>query len=89
MESNHQSGDALNPAPKVKWYFKKRIFIVALLTVGPFALPLLWFNPQASRTSKIIWTIAVVGLTYALGVATQRALELMMDLYQQMGSPAL
>ncbi len=87
MEPSRSSGDALNPAPKVKWYFKKRTFIAALLAVGPFALPLLWINPHYSLTSKIIWTVVVLGLTYALGIATQHALEYMMNLYQQMGAP--
>jgi hypothetical protein len=32
-----------------------------LLLVGPLALPLLWQNPNFSRTARWTWTLIVVG----------------------------
>ena len=49
--------------PKVKWYFSTVAVVVALLCVGPFALPLVWLHPRYKIITKIIVTIVVIGLT--------------------------
>jgi hypothetical protein len=54
--------------PDDKWYFKPSIFIIALLFVGPFALPLIWFNPGYSRKAKIIISIIVHVVSYYLSL---------------------
>jgi hypothetical protein len=38
------------------------------ITIGPLALPLVWFNPKYSIATKIIVTIVVVAATVALSV---------------------
>ena len=48
---------------KVPFYYRTSFIIVALLCVGPFALPLIWFCPQASRTAKYFWSSVVLVLT--------------------------
>lgn len=53
-----------------KWYFKKGTLVAALIFVGPFALPLLWFNPKYSLLAKIFWSVVVIGLAIALGWLT-------------------
>jgi lysylphosphatidylglycerol synthetase-like protein (DUF2156 family) len=67
-------GQAPAPAGNTAWYV-----ILMLLTVGPFALPLLWQSLRFSRAAKIAWTIAVVliALSFvfvmaALGPALER-----------------
>jgi hypothetical protein len=67
--------------PKTKWYFSTTILVIALLSVGPFALPLVWFHPQYNRISKIILTIAVIGLSIWLYMITR---DLYLDLMRQM-----
>lgn len=47
----------------VKWYFRPWAVIVAILVAGPFALPLVWFNPSFRTTMKILITIAVLAAT--------------------------
>lgn len=69
---------------KRKWYQTKRTLVIALLTVGPFALPLLWFNPRYTLTAKILWTVLLVGLTYALGAFTTLLFKILME---QLGFP--
>ena len=48
---------------KVPWYFKQGSLIISFLVAGPLMLPLIWFNPKMSQTSKIVWTAVIVGLT--------------------------
>lgn len=57
----------------VKWYFKTSILVIALLSIGPLALPLLWFNPRLRRLSKIVMTIVILILTYLLVISFQSA----------------
>src|SRR5437868_3810854 len=52
---------------KAPWYFKTSFVIMALLCVGPFALPLVWFNPGYGKQKKIVITIIVLVLTQFLG----------------------
>ena len=57
-------GEFFEKKPAVKWYFSTSIFVIAILSIGPFALPLLWFNPGYSKTKKIIISGVVIILTY-------------------------
>ncbi len=50
----------------VKWYFKTRSIVIAILCVGPLALPLVWFNPRFSQKTKIIVTIVVIILSWIM-----------------------
>ena len=77
---------ALPPAkPKTPWYAKTSIVVLSFLTVGPFALPLVWFNPAFSRRKKIIVTVIVLVITYALSVVFFRAAKTILDYYKQVG----
>jgi hypothetical protein len=49
-----------------KWYFSTSALVVAVLCVGPLALPLLWVNPRYKIVAKVIGTVAIVGLTIGL-----------------------
>ncbi|MGH7885385.1 MAG: zinc ribbon domain-containing protein [Thermodesulfobacteriota bacterium] len=48
------------PKPKTKWYFSTPIVIALLLSIGPFALPLIWFHPRYKQNTKIILTIVII-----------------------------
>lgn len=78
------------PDSAIPWYYRTRFIVLALCTVGPFALPLLWFCPQASRATKFIWTtiilIATVILTFVLVIALSKFKEIMDQFYQQMNA---
>ena len=47
----------------IKWYHKSVVVIIAILTAGPFALPLVWTSPAFTKASKIVITILVAALT--------------------------
>ncbi|MDD5422229.1 MAG: hypothetical protein WC592_03700 [Candidatus Omnitrophota bacterium] len=48
---------------QAKWYLRPTAVIVALLAIGPFALPLAWISPSLRTWQKILITIAVVILS--------------------------
>ena len=48
---------------KTKWYFSTSTVVIALLCLGPLALPLVWFNPHYRIVTKLIVTIVVIAVT--------------------------
>lgn len=52
--------------PETKWYFTTTTVVIALLIVGPFALPLVWFNPRYKIITKLVVTVLVIALTILL-----------------------
>lgn len=48
---------------KAKWYFSTYCFVIALMCVGPFALPLMWFNPRYKPITKILATVLILAVT--------------------------
>jgi hypothetical protein len=75
----------ISPKPKAPWYAKTPTLVISFLTVGPFALPLVWFNPTYSRRKKVILTVIVLALTYALVAVFLHALKTFLDFYKQAG----
>ena len=75
-------GEMLDKKKKGKWYFSMATFVVALLCVGPFALPLYWFNPRHTLKRKIIVSIIVVVLTYFLSVMLVKSVNSLKSYYQ-------
>jgi len=67
-----------------KWYFRNSSLIIALLCIGPLALPLVWFNPRFNKTIKVIISIIVIALTYYLTIFLLKSLQYLNQYYQQM-----
>lgn len=76
-------GEFLIKETKGKWYFKPYWLIIGFLCVGPFALPMLWFNPSFKRKNKIIISVAIILLTYLLGIVLVSSLKNIYKYYQQ------
>ena len=55
-------GEFLDKADKskIKWYFSTSVVVIALLCLGPLALPLVWFNPRYKIIIKLIVTVIVI-----------------------------
>ncbi len=49
-----------------KWYFSTSAVVMAVLCLGPFALPLVWLNPRYRTASKLLATVLILGLTIGL-----------------------
>jgi nitrate/nitrite transporter NarK len=58
-----------------KWYLKTSLLIIAFLSVGPLALPLVWINPRFSNRNKIIISIIVIILSYLLWIFLSYSLK--------------
>ncbi|MBN1766000.1 MAG: hypothetical protein JW860_12130 [Sedimentisphaerales bacterium] len=80
-------GEFLNKPPqsKVKWYHATATVVLALLFVGPLALPLVWFNPRYKPAIKIVVTIGIIALTVLLCQASVIAYNNFMDQFKQLG----
>ena len=68
-------------SPKTKWYFSTSVIVIALISVGPFALPLVWLHPRYHRATKVILTIVITGFSIWLYVITK---DLYVTLMQQL-----
>jgi len=75
----------LKKAGDVKWYHTTPIVIIAIICLGPLALPLVLKNPQYSVTAKIIWTIAIIVITVFACVALFSAYANFLKQIQEMG----
>jgi len=74
-------GEYLLNRPSEKWYFKTSILVISILTIGPFALPLLWRNPRYSRLFKTITTVVILILSWSLFRAMIEALRVIREYY--------
>ena len=67
---------------KLPWYFSTTFIVVALLSVGPLALPLIWCRPHTSRAGKIGLTIAILVISWLLYQATLESLRSIQEYYK-------
>lgn len=65
-----------------KWYFKTYVLVIAFLSLGPFALPLVWFNPRFNRAAKIAVTLIVLAASYCLGMVFVKAVASLVRYYR-------
>ena len=74
-------GESLDKAgqPKTKWYFATPTVVIALLCLGPLALPLVWANPRYKVITRVIVTVIVIAMTvlfyYLLDYTYSRLME--------------
>jgi low affinity Fe/Cu permease len=71
--------------PKTKWYFLTSVVVIAILCVGPLALPLVWFNPRYKAVTKLAVTIAVIALTILLSYLTMYIYLRLMEQMETLG----
>jgi len=57
------TGSGTPKGAKTKWYHTTSTIVIALLCLGPLALPLLWLNPRYKTVSKFVVTVIVVGVS--------------------------
>ena len=65
----------LRMAPKGPWYFRTTPIVIALLSVGPLALPMIWWHPKLN----VYWKAAITCATLVLTWVAYRA---MVDAFQ-------
>ena len=67
---------------RTQWYFRKSFIIIAVLFVGPLALPLIWWRPQTSWAWKIGLTIAILVLSWILFQTTMESIRTLKEYYK-------
>ena len=67
---------------KIKWYFRKSFVIIAVLFVGPLALPLIWWRPQTKRAWKIGLTIGILVLSWILFQTAMESIRTLKEYYK-------
>jgi hypothetical protein len=67
---------------KLPWYFRKSFIIIAVCTVGPLALPLIWWRPKTTRAWKIGLTIGILVLSWFLFKATMESIRTIREYYK-------
>lgn len=75
-------------ASTLPWYFRTTFLVIMILSVGPFALPLVLAHPKLSVKWKAAITLGVLLLTWGLWVFTEFALgslKATLEQYQNMG----
>lgn len=70
------------PASNIPWYFTKTFIIIMLLSVGPLALPLVWFHPTITRKWKIGITLITLAVTYGLYVLSVMVLRKLYEILE-------
>jgi len=76
-------------ARKLHWIFSLQAIVLALLMVGPLALPLIWLHPRYKRTTKVVVTVIMIvitiGCVYMLRLLSEHLNERMSDIMKQLG----
>ena len=70
-------------AQKGPWYFRTTLIVIALLSVGPLALPMIWWHPRL----KIAWKLGITVITLVVTwMAYQSTLAAYQMLEEQIGT---
>ena len=69
---------------KLPWYFGGGSLLVAFFCVGPLMLPLVWTHPKMPQARKILWTVVILRVTYALIEITAESMKRIGEYYQEM-----
>lgn len=73
-------------AEKLPWYFRTSVIVIALSSVGPLALPLLWWRPKTSLAWKVGLTIGILLLTWVLYLTTMKSLRVFEEYFKLLDS---
>jgi hypothetical protein len=71
---------------KLPWYFGTTFIVIAVLSVGPLALPLIWWHPRATKAWKIGLTIGILILSWIIYKLTMQSVETIMEYYKLLNS---
>ena len=82
---NHQSS-ASDSGEKPPWYFRTTFIVLALCSVGPLALPLIWWRPKTTLAWKITLTIIISVISWYFYLATMESIEALKEYYQFLDS---
>jgi len=67
---------------KIPWYFRTSFIVIAVCSVGPLALPLIWWRPQTRLAWKIGFTTVILVLSWFLFQATLKSFQTLKEYYK-------
>ncbi len=76
-------GEFFKKTLKDRWYNKTYFLVIIFLCVGPFVLPLIWFNPRFNNKKKINITAMVLVLSAIMYIGLTQAMKSIQNSYQQ------
>ncbi len=79
------SQSAKPAGPKTKWYYSTNVIVIAILCVGPFALPLVWFNPRYKIITRAVITVVVIVITVLASMLMSRMYSQTMNQLKSLG----
>lgn len=68
-----------------KWYFANGTVVLALLCLGPIALPLVWMNPRYKISTRAIITVIVLVVTVLSMYLVVHAYENLLNQLTELG----
>ncbi len=68
--------------PVVPWYFRTPVIVIALLSAGPLALPMVWWHPKLKMPMKVIISVGVCLFTWGCLWLTAVLYKQMMENYR-------
>lgn len=77
------------PANQLPWYFRTATLVIALLSIGPLALPLVWWHPKMEIWIKVAITLVTLIATWYLYLGTMAALENLNEQFKQLRESGL
>ena len=76
------------PGPKHrpnKWYHATGTIVIALLCLGPMALPLVWLNRRYKPATKVIFTVVVLAATVLCMYLVAQMYKQLADQFEALG----
>ncbi len=80
-----QSATAKPAGPKTKWYYSTNVIVIAILCIGPLALPLVWFNPRYKIITRAVITVVVIVITVLASMLMTRMYTQTMEQLNSLG----
>jgi hypothetical protein len=71
--------------PPSRWYYSTSTLVMAVLCMGPLALPLVWLNPRYKVIAKLTITTVIIGLTIVLSYLTVNTYTRVIDQIKALG----
>lgn len=84
-------GEFLNIPPRLPgqplpWYFRTWVIVVALGSVGPLALPMIWWHPKLKLAWKIAITAGTLALTWLMFESLVASLKMLEEIQETLRS---
>ena len=73
---------ACAPEELPPWYFRTTFIVLVLCSLGPLALPLIWWRPKTSLAWKVGLTIGILVLSWLLYLVMMESLRAIDEYYQ-------